>query len=81
MQEGRDPPIKHLSFHCHIRKLTSGVDRSVRESVCVCTCVCERECVCTCVCTCVRERECVWVQVVGGVPAWVTFVKFEVACV
>ena len=22
-----DPPIKHLSFHCHLRKLTSGVDR------------------------------------------------------
>lgn len=27
VQEGRDPPIKHLSFHCYIRKLTSGVDR------------------------------------------------------
>ena len=27
VQEGRDPPIKHLSFHAHIRKLTSGVDR------------------------------------------------------
>lgn len=23
----RDPPIKHISFHSHIRKLTSGVDR------------------------------------------------------
>jgi nuclear protein localization family protein 4 len=22
-----DPPIKHLSFHCYLRKLTSGVDR------------------------------------------------------
>ena len=29
VQEGRDPPIKHLSFHCYIRKLTSGVDKSV----------------------------------------------------
>ena len=30
VQEGRDPPIKHLSFHCYIRKLTSGADRLVR---------------------------------------------------
>ena len=22
-----DPPIKHLSFHCYLRRLTSGVDR------------------------------------------------------
>lgn len=25
--DSRDPPIKHLSFHCYLRKLTSGVDR------------------------------------------------------
>lgn len=31
VQEGRDPPIKHLSFHCYIRKLTSGVDRSASQ--------------------------------------------------
>lgn len=23
----QDPPVKHLSFHCHCRKLTSGVDK------------------------------------------------------
>lgn len=33
VQEGRDDTtIKHLSFHTHIRKLTSGVDRCVYYS-------------------------------------------------
>ncbi len=39
VQEGReDTIIKHLSFHTHIRKLTSGVDRYVySDTSCVIT--------------------------------------------
>ena len=28
----QDPPLKHLSFHCYCRKLTSGVDKCVLGS-------------------------------------------------